>query len=233
MNIKKIALLACAVLLISANLRAQEPVAKPVPNQKEKKPQGVSYLRFELAHEEARVGGSTFVANRIGVNIDNYFVKKHRGLSGYTITYKKYLNYEFEQGHFFGAKVFREFTPPRVKAKFNFGAGLEWGNLSGLYDKTRYSKDKDGNILAYTHAFESRNSNIPYLKPHHDAVWHTLVEASIVKRGNSGIVQAGIRANLMSFGVDEYKFSGDTFVFNPGKRIVVVPSVFVSFGLKI
>lgn len=232
MRVKNISLFTIAIFLVSVGLYAQEPDAKSVAKQ-EKKDKGVSYLQFELAHEEARMEGNALVANRFGINLDNYFAKNHFGLSGYAVTYKKYLNYTAETGHFLGGKAFREFNVPRAKIGLNFGAGFEWGNPSGLYDKTKYVEDQNGNILLYKHFFESRNSNIPYLKPHHDAVWHTLVEASVVKRGGVGIIQAGIRANLMSFGVDEYYLGSGNFVSVLSNRIVVVPSVFISFGLKI
>jgi hypothetical protein len=223
--VKKSFIFAINACLLSANLYAQEPVVKP-----EIKTEDISYLRFELIRERAGIDDKVLTANGLGVSIDNYFVRNRFGLSGYTLTYKKYLNYDVVAGHFFGGKVFREFkthNPSHLK----IGGGFEWGTPSGLYDKTYFVQDGNGDPLSYKHFFENRNSNVPYLKPHHDAVWHTFVEAGVIKRG-SGVVNIGIRVNVINFGVDGYRFSGGDFISVHTNKIVLVPSLFISFGLK-
>lgn len=226
--IKRVTLLVIGLLFFANYAYAQQ--SSPEKKPENKKVKGESYIEFQFIHEQMLIEQQILVANCLGIEIDNYFAKNHGGVSGYTVSYKKVMNYSSESGHFFGGKAFREFKVSKIGLKV--AAGFEWGYPSGNYDKTNFSYDDNGGVDSYKHIFEKRNSEIPFLKPDHDGTWHPLVDFSVVKRGKVGIVEAGVRAYVMSFGIDGYHFNGGDYVSVTSNRVIVVPSVFVSFGLK-
>ncbi|OGN01930.1 MAG: hypothetical protein A2742_01860 [Candidatus Yanofskybacteria bacterium RIFCSPHIGHO2_01_FULL_43_32] len=217
------------ILFFAPGVHAQDAQKKQTEDIVNKS--GGLYLEFRLIHDEGSAGKAAFVANSAGVEMMNYFDRNRLGISGYAVAYKKYLNHDGATGHFLGGKAFREFKTGPVGLKL--ATGFEWGNPSGKFDKTGYSYGPEGKLLSYRHVFEKRNSGIPGVKPSHDAVWRPVADFSVVKRRKAVIIEAGIRANIMRFGVDDYDLAGNGFAFSSRDRLTVVPSVFIGLGFKI
>ena len=85
--------------------------------------------------------------------------------------------------------------------------------------------------IKITNLFLKKNFGMPKAEPSGDAVLYPFVEASILKRWRYILVETGVRGNIQSFGFDRYELVGDSLEFSSRNKTVIVPAVFIKFGL--
>ncbi|MDP3697729.1 MAG: hypothetical protein Q8R55_07020 [Candidatus Taylorbacteria bacterium] len=189
-----------------------------------------TYLKGGLVHTESEMEGFNIIVNGLSVDLETYFNRNHIGLSGWFVGYRK-DNIRFADfGHLLNAGVFRTINTPVADMKL--AGGLEWGVTSPNYNRTRFSYEDD-RLVSYEHLFLQKNTDIPGLGPAHDSALYPFLEASILKRWEWFLVEAGVRGNVQKFGFDRYRLDGDNVEFVPSDRTRIVPAFFIKFGVVI
>ena len=232
-----ILLLFCLVNVLRAQgqeIQAQE-VQENQEEQEEKKKTDKKpdhrhqmFLKFGFVHTGSEIESFRIVVNGISVDLETYFNKNHAGFSGWFVGYRKDDTRFADFGHFINFGMFRVIGIPAMDLKIS--GGLEWGSPSLDFSKTRFSY-RNGVLESYENLFLKKNFGVPKTEPSGDAVLYPFAEASILKRWRYILVETGVRGNIQSFGFDRYELAGDSLEFSSRDKTVIVPAVFIKFGL--
>ncbi|OGN07901.1 MAG: hypothetical protein A2750_00395 [Candidatus Yanofskybacteria bacterium RIFCSPHIGHO2_01_FULL_45_42] len=188
------------------------------------------FVKLGLVRTESKIESFRSAVNGISVDLETYFNKRHFWLSGWSVGYKK-DDIQFSNfGHLINGSVFG--TVGVGVADIKFSGGVEWGMPSANFNKTRFHYGESG-LMSYEHLFLQKNSNIPELEPSEDALLYPFAEIVLLKKGKRFLVEAGIRGNIQKFGLDSYFLNGDDLIFVSSSKTIIVPSVFIKFGVAL
>jgi|SRR3989344_832719 len=235
MKIKKLiasSVIVSFLLILPSLLYAQDQDENAQKKTNSVKHSGI-YIKFNISQSQGNIYGFDYKATSRGISLDKYFLKNRIGVPGWSIGYRKEEPSSIETGHLMSLSAFHTFGGDIQW--FKVGAGVEWGIPSFAYYKTLNKYDENDDIVSSKHIFLYRNSEIPnkLLKLEGSGSKYMIIETSVYKRWKIIIVEAGSRFSFMKFGVDEYSFENKNYTFNLSDHRRVVPTLFISAGLKI
>lgn len=201
-----------------------------------------TYLKVDLAHWQedifgknsltewkGNLFGSDYNLTSAGFDIETYFQNSHVGLSGWSVGYRKDDLRYMDSGHMFNGKVFGSLNLKIFELKPS--VGMEWGMPSATFDKTRFDYGQNG-AVSYQHTYPIKNAGVPFVGTKRDGAFYPFAELSVVERPGPFILEAGMRVNVIRFGIDDYSIKSDKITYDFKSRELPVPYLFASVGIK-
>jgi hypothetical protein len=235
-------LVAFAVLL-GVLIRPLSVEAQTEPQDPERGRKTGTYLNTGLAHWQGNIFsegaltqwdvdlfGAGYNLTSINVEVESYFGDTFLQLSGFSIGYRKDVIRRADSGHMFSAAVFRDVDLKLFAVKA--GGGMEWGMPSLNFDRTEFAVAADGTVR-YRHTHPDRNADVPLIGTTTDGALYPFVELSVVQRPWIFLTEAGVRINIIGFNFDDYEVSADQVTHSFQRERVLVPYLFVNFGVRL
>lgn len=193
--------------------------------------QGNLFRRSSLTQWDVALFGTNYDLVSAKLEAEVFFPETVVLLSGVSIGYRKDAVRRGEWGHMFSGLVFRDFDATIFAVKV--AAGIEWGLPSLNFDQTEFAAAHDG-TLRYRHTYMHRNADVPFVGTSSDGAVYPVVEVSILQRPGFLLFETGMRLGITRFNFDDFEVRpGDQLTFASGRRIVLVPYLFVDVGVRL
>lgn len=229
---RKSALLFVCLFLINGPLFAQstKPTEKAKQTKKSQKTKSGTYLKMELIHGDFGLYDFDYYFNDLGFEIENHWAKRHGGLSGFSVGYRKEDFSSSEYGHFINGKFFWKVD----KRGFYFkpGVGVEWGKPSYRFEQTKFSYS-DTELISYRRIYRERNAWMP-IGVKDTGMFNPFFDFSIGQKAGLFIFEGGARIGYDKFVVNIFQFQNGNLVFQGlNGEYKFVPTIYVGVGLKL
>jgi hypothetical protein len=176
---------------------------------------GSMYIKLGTMSMRRKIDGFALSMESISLDLDRYFGHPRFGISGWSVGYRKSDITYLTEGHLINFQMFNKYGISKV------GGGIEFGILPLAFDNSRFLFGPDGDVQSYTHLFPHRRGTLGA---------YPFFELSAVV-SKSVLFEAGVRFNILKFGVDQYDISTSAYNVQTRDRTVILPGFFIKFGL--
>lgn len=228
---RKIIFLFVALLLISG-----QALAQPVKDNKEKqskksgKIKSGTYLKMELIHGDFGLYDFDYYFNDLGLEIESHWTKRHVGLSGFSVGYRKEDFSSSEYGHFINGQVF--WKAEKRGFYFKPGVGAEWGKPSYRFEQTKFSYN-DTELISYRRIYRERNAWMP-IGVKDTGMLNPFFEFDIGQKTGPFIFEGGARIGYGKFVINTFQFQNDDLMAQNLKgEHKFVPTLYVGIGVRL
>lgn len=223
-------------LAVTCPLFAQspEPAAKPaepteqVENKtKPKKP--ATYLKAYLVHGDFGLYGFSYKFNDLDFEIEHSWSKRHLGLAGFAVGYRKEDFSSADYGHFLNSKVF--WKAEKNGFYFKPGIGAEWGKPSPRFEQTHFHYS-GVNLISYERIYMERNAWMP-VGVKNTGTLNPFLELGVGRKLGPVVLESGTRIGYAKFVVNTFQFKNGNLIFQGLSRSHnFVPTLYMGIGFK-
>jgi hypothetical protein len=198
-------------------------------SQEKEKISGRTYIKLDLFSIVGSLEGFPITTPGYGLELEHKFAKNKLFLSGWAIGYRKEDINDNTTGHYIEGKAFRYFGLKPIDIRV--GGGVGWGLPSSVYENSKYEKIGD-NYFPVTHTYLRRNTKFIAIKIDNTAVLYPFMDFAASWKPKFLVFEAGVRGNLLNFGVSKYEYSNGFFSDTRSTtKIIFIP--YIGVGTRI
>lgn len=228
---RKIVLVFVALLLVSGPAFAQSVKDnKEKQSKKSVKIKSGTYLKMELIHGDFGLYDFDYYFNDLDLEIENHWTKRHVGLSGFSVGYRKEDFSSAEYGHFINGQVF--WKAEKRGFYFKPGVGVEWGKPSYRFEQTKFNYS-GSELISYRRIYRERNAWMP-IGVKDTGMLNPFFDFSIGQKAGPFIFEGGARIGYGKFVINTFQFqSGNLTSQELSERHNFVPALYMGVGVKL
>lgn len=228
---RKIVLVFVALLLISGPAFAQSVKDnKEKQSKKSQKIKSGTYFKANIIHGDFSIYDFDYYFNDLDLEIENHWAKRHVGLSGFSVGYRKEDFSSAEYGHFINGQVF--WKAEKRGFYFKPGVGVEWGKPSYRFEQTRFSYS-GSELVSYWRIYRERNAWMP-IGVKDTGMLNQFLELGVGQKIGVFLFESGARIGYDKFMTNTFQFqNGDLISQDLSGKYKFVPTLYVGVGIKL
>ena len=210
---KTILVLAC-LFLISGSVSAQSG----------------TYFKVNVIYGDLNIYGFDYYFNDLALEIENHWAKRHGGLSGFSVGYRKEDLSSSEYGHFINGKFF--WKAEKRGFYFKPGIGAEWGKPSHRFEQTKFNYSGT-ELVSYQRIYLNRNAWMP-VGVKGTGTLNPFFELGVGQKTGPFIFEGGARIGYGKFVVNTFQFQNGDLVsqeLRGGHNFVL--TLYLGIGLRL
>ncbi len=197
---------------------------------KTKKPKPATYLKANVIHGDFGLYGYRYYFNDLNFEIEHHWSKRHLGLAGFSIGYRKEDFSSSDYGHFLNSKVF--WKAEKHGFYFKPGIGGEWGKPSPRFERTRFHY-RGVELISYERIYLERNAWMP-VGVKNTGTLNPFFELGIGQKAGPVLFEGGARIGYDKFVISTFQFKNDNLTFQGvSRQYKLIPTLYVGVGLKL
>lgn len=209
-----------AILMVPAF--AQSPDANQLP---------ATYLKGGISYGNFTVDPYQFLFVDLDVTVEHNWKRRHGGLAGFSVGYRKEDLSMLGFGNFFRGMVFWD-----INTHHSFSVkpevGMEWGQPSSRFNKTRFRHNGD-TLVSYRYVYLDQNSWMP-IGVDGSGTLYPVFQIGVSRKTGRLLFEGGLRLNYDKFGFITDKFDNNRLIQQTLiEEYKFIPTLFVGIGLKL
>lgn len=233
---RKIVPVLVSLLLISGSAFAQSTKDNTTKDNKDKqspksgKIKSGTYFKVNIIHGDFDLYGFDYYFNDLELEVENHWVHRHAGLSGFSVGYRKEDFSSSGYGHFVNGQVF--WKAEKRGFYFKPGIGVEWGKPSYRFEQTKFNYSGT-ELVSYERIYLERNAWMP-VGVKNTGTLNPFFEFGVGQKMGPFIFEGGARVGYGKFVINTFQFQNGYLVSqNLNGEHKFAPTFYAGIGLKL